>query len=137
MTLYLDTSSLMKLYVEEADSDRLQQLVQTADIVVTSTLTYPEARATLARRRRERLTTAAEAASARKQLDADWARFVVVDCRHDLARAAGQLAETHALRGADAVHLASFADLLAHSTDDDIHFSSADARLNRAARQLG
>ena len=137
MTLYLDTSSLIKLYVEESDSDRVQRLVQAADVVVTSTLSYPEARATLARRRRERLSTATEAASARRQLDADWARFVVVGCGHEVARAAGDLAEAHGLRGADAVHLAAFADLLAHSPDDDIRFSSADARLNRAARALG
>ena len=137
MTLYLDTSSLIKLYVDESDSDRIQQLVQAADVVVTSTLSYPEARATLARRRRERLTTATEATAARKRLDDDWGRLVVIGCGYEVARAAGDLAETHGLRGADAVHLASFADLLAHSSDDDIRFSSADARLNRAARQLG
>ena len=137
MTLYLDTSSLMKLYVDESDGDRIQALVGAADVVVTSALAYSEARATLARRRRERLMTASEAASARDRLDADWARFVVVACGHELARAAGHLADRHGLRGADAVHLASFEDLLARCPDDDIRFSSADARLNRAAKRLG
>jgi predicted nucleic acid-binding protein len=137
VTLYLDTSSLMKLYVEEWDGDRIQQLVSAADVVVTSALAYPEARATLARRRRERLMTPTEAASARAQLDADWPHFVVIACGDDLAQAAGRLAETLGLRGGDAVHLASFEDLLGRCPDDDVRFSSADARLNRAARQLG
>jgi uncharacterized protein len=137
VTLYLDTSSLIKLYIEESDGDRIQQLVRDADVVVTSALAYPEARATLARRRRERLMTSSEAAAARDQLDADWLHFVVIALGDDVARAAGRLAETHALRGADAVHLASFEDLVGRCPDDDVRFSSADARLNRAARRMG
>ena len=137
MTLYLDTSSLMKLYVEESGGEGIQQLVREADVVVTSALAYPEARATLARRRRERLMTPSEAAAARDQLDADWPHFTVIAVGVDGARAAGRLADTHGLRGADAVHLASFEDLVGRCPDDDVRFSSADARLNRAARRMG
>jgi len=137
VTLYLDTSSLIKLYFEESDGDRIQQLVRDADVVVTSALAYPEARAALARRRRERLMTSSEAAAARDQLDADWLHFVVIALGDDVARAAGRLAETHALRGADAVHLASFEDLVGRCPDDDVRFLSADARLNRVARRMG
>ncbi len=53
MTLYLDTGSLVKLYVAEAGSDVVRQLVEQADIVATAAIAYPEARAALARRRRE------------------------------------------------------------------------------------
>jgi len=137
MTLYLDTSSLMKLYVDEPGGEGIEQLVREADVVVTSALAYPEARATLARRRRERLMTLSEAAAARDQLDADWPHFVVIALGDDVARAAGRLADTHGLRGADAVHLASFEDLVGRCPDDDVRFSSADARLNRAARRMG
>jgi predicted nucleic acid-binding protein len=34
--LYLDTSSLVKLYVAEAGSDRVRQLVRDANVVATS-----------------------------------------------------------------------------------------------------
>jgi hypothetical protein len=54
----------------------------------------------------------------------------------DLARAAGRLAHAHAIRGADAVHLAAFEALLA-ACDDDLQFSCADSGLTRAARRLG
>jgi predicted nucleic acid-binding protein len=135
VTVYLDTSCLIKLYVEESDRPDILRLVQNAAVVVTSALTYPETRATLARRRRERLMTAAEASAAVAQLDADWPRFAVIPVSDELGRTAGRLADVHGLRGADAVHLASFELLLSHC-DDDVQFSSADDRLSRAAGSL-
>lgn len=137
MTVYLDTSDLIKLYVQEAGSERVHQLVTAADFVATSVLAYPEARATFARRRRERLLTKAQAARVIAQLDTDWPRFVVVPCGEELARQAGRLADAHALRGGDAAHLASFEALVVRCEDDDLRFSSADDRLLRAARALG
>lgn len=53
MTLYLDTSSLVKLYVTESGSDVVRQLVGGAKVVATSVVAYPETRAALARLRRE------------------------------------------------------------------------------------
>ena len=137
MTLYLDTSDLIKLYVDEPDADRIRQLVRDADVVVTSVLAYPEARATLARRRREKLTTPRQHAAAVRQLDTDWPRFVTIVCDAELAIAAGGLADRHRLRGGDAVHLASFEAALAGAGDEDVRFSSADSRLSDAARTLG
>ena len=137
MTLYLDTSSLVKLYVDEPDSAAVAALTRTADVVVTSALAYPETRATFARRRRERLMTPGETKSVAAQFEADWARFVVISLDDGLARDAGFLANTHRLRGADAVHLASFQALLGWCDDEDIQFSAADAKLLRAARALG
>lgn len=137
MTLYLDTSSLVKLYVDEPGADEIHALVGRADVVVTSVLAYPEARATFARRRRERLTTASEHRRALQQFDSDWPRFVAIHLSHALSQEAGRLAERLHLRGADAVHLASFAGILASAPDDDIQFSCADRRLGRAARSLG
>jgi hypothetical protein len=55
----------------------------------------------------------------------------------ELALQAGRLADTHALRGGDAVHLASFGALVARCDDADLRFSSADVRLSRASRALG
>ncbi len=136
MTVYLDTSNLVKLYVNEPDSDAIAQIVGQADVVVTSALAYAEARATFARRRRERYLTSAESSAAVRQLDDDWSRFVVINLGDELALAAGRLADLHALRGCDAVHLASFEDLLVRCDDDDVRFSCADDRLVRAARLL-
>lgn len=137
MTVYLDTSSLVKLYLNEPDSEAVAQLVEQADVVVTSVLSYPEARATFTRRVRERLLSSADSAILARQFDQDWEKLVVITLGDELARAAGRLAHRHGVRGGDAVHLASFEELLARCEDTDIRFSGADDRLVRAAESLG
>lgn len=137
MTLYLDSSVLVKLYIDEPDSASMTALVHKARVVATSAIAYAEVRASFARRRRERLMTARELTRAREQLDADWRSLLIVGVDDALALQAGNLAETHGLRGADAVHLASFERVLIGSDDEDVRFSSADDRLNRAAHDLG
>jgi uncharacterized protein with PIN domain len=54
MVLYLDTSSLVKLYVAEEDSKEIADLVGSATVVATSIITYVEARSAFARRFREK-----------------------------------------------------------------------------------
>lgn len=76
MTLYLDTSSLVKLYVEEPDSGTVRQLVERAAIVSTAAIAYTETRAALARRRRERALRPAAFSSAKKTFDAEWPKFL-------------------------------------------------------------
>lgn len=137
MTVYLDTSSLVKLYIAEADSAAVHQLAAAANVVVTSVVAYAEARAAFARRRRERLMTAGEIAAAVNQLDADWPHFLRITVDDELGLAAGRLAAAQGLRGYDAIHLASFERLLVYCADDDVRFSCADERLGRAARALG
>ena len=137
MILYVDSSSLAKLYAEEPGSPDFADLMNVADAVASSAITYAEIRSALARRRRERSLTPAQFATAREQFESDWATLIVVPCDDALARHAGALAEKHALRGADAVHLASFERLLVSTDDDDVEFSCADERLSRAARKLG
>jgi predicted nucleic acid-binding protein len=137
MTLYLDTSSLVKLYLNEPDSDAIARLVDEAAVIVTSVFAYPEARATFARRVRERQLTAAESTIVVRQFDEDWDRLVVMLFGNELARAAGRLADRLGVRGCDAVHLASFEALLGRCDDTDIRFSCADDRLVRAAESLG
>jgi uncharacterized protein len=72
-----------------------------------SVLAYPEARAALAAARRARRLTARAHDRAVGELDALNAELVVVGVDAALARRAGELADERALRGYDAVHLAS------------------------------
>lgn len=137
MIVYADSSSLIKLYLSESGSPAVVDLVSRAAAVATSALAYSEVRSTFARRRRERTMTPAQFTAAREQFESDWATLIVLPCDEALARQAGALAEKHSLRGADAVHLASFERLLASTDHDDVEFSCADERLNQAARKLG
>jgi uncharacterized protein len=135
--LYLDTSSLVKLYVEEAGSREVEGFAVEASAVTTSQIAYAEARAALARRRREKALTPRGHAAAKRALDADWDRYVAIAVTRDLCREAGDLAERYRLRGFDAIHLAAFAELLRGLQGRaDVRFSSFDDGLNRAARRL-
>jgi len=133
VNLYLDTSALVKLYVSEAGSADVRGWVSAASIVGTSRVAYPEARAALARCKRERALTAAGLRTAVSALDADWGTYVVVELAAPLASAAGLLAERRALRGFDAIHLAS-AKELARLLGDAVTLGAFDARLAAAAR---
>jgi len=136
--IYLDTSSLVKLYVQEEGSQDVESLVADADVVTCCAVTYAECRAALARRRRERTLAVADLPVIVSRLDADWQRFTVVDATNQLARRAGELADRFNLRGFDAIHLASFELVLERAGDEDeVIFSTADDNLARAATRLG
>lgn len=136
MILYLDTSSLAKLYVGESGTDEVVALVEDATVVATSWVAYPELRAALARRHRERTLRPRDFAAAKKAFEEDWPRYVAIEVTAGVCQEAGELAETHRLRGFDSVHLASFAEVLRGAGAIDVTFSSFDSRLNRAARKL-
>ena len=137
MTLYLDTSSLVKLYVAEPGSDAVRKLVDDATVVATSSIAYTETRAALARRHRERGLRPAAFASAKKTFEADWPKYFTVDVTSALCREAGEFAERYRLRAYDSVHLAAFAEVAREAGVRDTRFSSFDEALNRAARSLG
>lgn len=136
MTLYLDTSSLIKLYIAETGSDAVQQAVGEATAVSTSLVAYAETRAGLARLRREGQLTSSEFTSAKRQFEEQWPSYLAVEVTDALCRFAGELAETYSLRGFDSIHLASFAEVARRAGTGDTRFSSFDDQLNQAARKL-
>ena len=136
MTVYLDTSSAIKLYISEAGSDKVRRLVRDATIVATSAVTYAETRAALARLRRERALTVAKFRSAKREFEDQWPSFVKLDATDSLCRTAGEFAERYRLRGFDSVHLASFAEVARRAGPRETGFSSFDDRLNEAAKKV-
>ena len=134
MIVYLDTSSLIKLYVEEEGSIAVRALVASAALVATCVLAYPEARSALARLRREGGLTEIEQARAKADLDRDWGGFLALPV-DAVWRQAGDLAERHGLRAADSIHLASYLSLIGRREGSPALFSSFDERLSVAARR--
>ena len=133
MTLYFDTSNLVKLYVDEPGSEEVRLEFAEANAGATSAVAYAEARAGLARRRREGSITASGLRAATRDLDADWNQYLVIEPTVSLCRSAGDLAERYALRGFDSIHLATFLQVATSLAPDETRFSSFDRRLNRAA----
>ena len=106
MRLYLDSSALVKLYIDEKHSDRVWDLVAAADGLWTASVAYAEVRAAFSRRQREGSLAPLDQQRAVEDFNADWTRVNHVIPDVQLSRVAGELAMAHALRGFDAVHLA-------------------------------
>jgi predicted nucleic acid-binding protein len=136
VTVYLDTSSLVKLYLTEPGTDAVMRLVDEADVVATSTLAYPEARAAFARRRREGAFGPADFRSVKQAFDAEWSTYATLEATMALCGEASRLAERYRLRAYDSVHLASFAEIARRAGVGNVVFSSYDVALNRAAQSL-
>lgn len=130
---YFDTSALLKLFVTESGSSTARQAWQAGGTIVSARLLYAEARAALASARRDpgRAFGDSELAQARQALEGAWLRMAKVDASEAIIVAAGDLAERQALRGYDAVHLAS----ALHARADAL--VSSDGDLIRAAPACG
>ena len=135
MFLYLDTSSLVKLYVEEDGSSVVAALVRDAEVTATSIISYAEARAAFARRFRERAFTPAEHNRIKRSFDEDWGNYLILNITNDMIRIAGDLAERHSLRGFDSIHLAS-ALTLQRELSSPVVFSCFDDNLQKASSRL-
>jgi predicted nucleic acid-binding protein len=105
--VYFDSSALVKLVVEEAGTDLASELWDGCDAPVSSRLAYPEVRAALAASHRNADLTTGELRASEAAWDEFWAAIRPVELTRDVEQRAGDLAGRRALRGADAVHLAS------------------------------
>jgi predicted nucleic acid-binding protein len=131
-TAYLDASGVMRLLLaRRAGHQTAIQVWEEADDLVTATLTYAEVCAALAAASRNRALTESGLGRALHSWDALWQQVAPVVLDEPLAKTAGELARVHALRGADAVHLAA-----AQVTGSDL-LLSADRDLCAAAQRCG
>ena len=132
MILFFDTSAFVKLLVRETGSSEVVRAARDAAILAAARLLEIEARSFIGRRSAARLIGARDARVLRVDL-AEWlAGFAVVELDDVVASSAGDVAERHALRGMDAVHLASALRLAAVSTAPVV-LASYDAELRSAA----
>ncbi len=131
MILYLDTSSLVKLFVEDEGSADAAALAAGSDVVA-----YAEARAALARARRMGRLTGRSWRTAVRTFEEVWGAFLAVEVTDPLIRLAAALSERHALRGFDSIHLAS-ALVLQRESGQPTAFLASDVSLMGAARDEG
>lgn len=134
MILYLDTSSLLKLYLEEEHSDLVRSWAGRAEVLFTVRVAYPEMMSALARRWRAGDLDESELRALQQAVSADWDQLGIVDINET---AAAELAIRLGLRGYDAIHLAAAIEVVAGSESVPAFFSSFDHQLNQAARTEG
>ncbi len=127
MTLYVDSSALLKRYVDEHDSEAAAGLMASDPVLVTSRLTEVEVRRNLAR-----LLDGDALVASRRQLQRDLDAFALVALDAVTCNEAARIAEQTQCRSLDALHLA--AALRAGRATVVLTF---DLRQAQAARSLG
>lgn len=128
MSLYVDSSALLKRYVDEPDSDSADSLLRSDRSLLTGRHTLAEVRRNLARLLDER-----EAAAARSAFLQDLSAFSIVELDPVTCDTAADIAEMTGVRTLDALHLAA-----AHRAGGaSVPFLTYDLRQAQAARGLG
>ena len=134
--LYLDTSALVKLYLDEPGRSAVTAAVATEAIVATQELAYIETHAAFSRAEREGRLTHADLDRLRNEFERDWPSYLVIRVSQPLLEHAVKLVDSFALRAYDAVHLAA-AQTLLREAGEAVSFACFDRRLSRAAEVLG
>jgi len=131
--VYFDSSALVKLVVDEVGSGLAAELWDGCDAALASRLAYPEVRAALAAACRNHDLDDDELETAEQAWEEYWSATRPIELTRAVERNAGQLAPRHALRGADAVHLASALAV----ADAELVVAVWDRRLHAGAQAAG
>ena len=131
--LYLDTSALLKRYVDEAGSDAVIALMAEAEAVVTSLVTRAEVPAAIAKAVRRRVLDDDRAQRAHGRFLKEWPNFGKVPVTDALVARADTLTWEHGLRAYDAIQLAAALSCLEtiDALGADILFATFDRQLSR------
>lgn len=136
MIIYLDTSALLKQYIQEDWSEEVEKLLGIVDGSGTSIITYPEMASAIARSARMGLFPSDEAQAAWKDFLADWEFLTRLKVSSQVTEWAAKLAWEYGLRGYDAMHFAS-ARLWQETLDAPITLATFDRDLWLAGQQTG
>ena len=128
MSLYVDSSALVKRYIEEPESDDCDAILRSDPVVVTARHAYVEVQRMLAR-----VIDGPDLAAALDVFHADWSYFAVVELDDTTCDRAAELAVALGVRTLDALHLGA-AQRLGGSA---LPFLTYDLRQAQAARSLG
>jgi uncharacterized protein len=131
--IYLDTTALIKRFVNEKGSPLVQSIVQAANG------SYRDRKnclcrnfAGLTRKLREGNLSKAQYALACRQFESDWHAYLRMELEDYMLLLDRDLIQRRPLRGFDAVHLASVLRLKI-ALGEEVTFAAADGRLLKAA----
>jgi len=136
MILYLDSSSLVKRYVEEPGWQEVAEAVERADLVGTVAISRVEVAAALSKAVRLEVLTREEAWKTLRAFRGEWPDLVQLQITELLSSRADALAWENGLRGYEAVQLAA-ASLWQEMMGERVVLSTFDRRLWATAQAVG
>jgi uncharacterized protein len=128
VSLYVDSSALLKRYIDEPDSDAAENLIRSDPSLLTARHTIVEVRRNLAR-----LLGESDAGAARTAFAEDIRVFSIIELDEITCDTAAAIAEMTGVRTLDALHLAA-AQRIGGTA---VPFLTFDVRQAQAARNLG
>jgi predicted nucleic acid-binding protein len=131
--MYFDSSALVKRYLKEDGTEKVNSLIASQRLIATSKLAYPEILSTLTRKQREVEISRKDFKSVIAIFEKDWEKLFIVEFHDELLKTIKELLGKYSLKGADTLHLSS-AIWLGRVTKTRVTFVASDATLLRAAR---
>jgi predicted nucleic acid-binding protein len=131
MKTYLDSSAFAKRFVDEAGSDRVEDVCTQASALGLSVICVPEVISALNRRKRERSLTTDQYAEAKQRLLDDVRDADIINLAVPVVGSAIAVLESSPVRAMDALHIASALEWGAQL------FVSSDKNQLKAARRSG
>lgn len=128
MSLYVDSSAVLKRYIDEPDSETAETLLRSDPALLTARHTIVEVRRNLAR-----LLGEADATAARSAFAEDMRVFSIIELDEITCETGAGIAEMTGVRTLDALHLAAAQRIGGPA----VTFLTFDIRQAQAARNLG
>jgi uncharacterized protein len=136
MNIYLDSSALVKRYIEESSSQKVREWIDKAISIATSQITRAEMSAVLARATRMGIINFADAYKTLESFRTEWPDIVRLSVTELTIHRADSLAWEMGLRGYDAVHLATTL-LWQETISEPIYLATYDQQLWQAGKEVG
>ncbi len=136
MMLYLDTSALIKRYINEAGSDLVNDLFAEARGIATGVISRVETAAAFAKAARIGILDREHAWQALQDFRAEWPDYIRLPVSEATVVKGDQLAWELNLRGYDSVHLA-VASTWEETLREEVVLVTFDQQLWQAAQQVG
>jgi predicted nucleic acid-binding protein len=135
--LYLETSALLKLHLDEPGSAEVVAACGSAKAVTTHVIAYVEVCAALAKAVKLERIESSTLEEHKATFDSNWRTMSIVSMTETIMRRAGDLALRFGLRGYDSVHLAA-AESVWHALgpESEFRFAVFDRMLITCAKEL-
>ncbi len=136
MNLYIDSSALIKVYVEEADSESVRNWIAKADVIAAGLIARAEISSGINRVYRMKIATESQYKTGLSDFRHDWEYFHRIPITEQVVSRADFLICQFVLRGYDAVHLAC-ALVWQEALQTPVIFATFDGQLRDAAKNSG
>jgi len=136
MNLYIDTSALIKIYVQESNSELVKGWIENAEVVATGLMTRAETSSGINRVFRMKIANESQYRTALSDFRRNWEEWHRIPVTEQIVARADFLICQFVLKGYDAVHLAcalTCQDIL----QSPVTLATFDSQLHEAAKNAG